>query len=108
MISVIRNQQFFLDNWRSNRSQVFDVVLLFFFFPEGEVFFQKFDDRFGISEGFLVNIVDFLKGFRERVFSEFDGLLLVAHHFVMEDGEIKGKTKSNRMARVQRLAGFVS
>jgi hypothetical protein len=44
-------------------SEIFNGVLLFFFFPEREIFLKKLNDRFGISESFLVNIIDLFKSF---------------------------------------------
>jgi hypothetical protein len=34
------------------------------------------------------------------LFSEFAGLLVVVHDFVVEDGEVEGKAKSNRVASI--------
>jgi len=82
--------------------------LLFFFFPEGEVLFKELDDGFGISESLLVDVIDFLEGIRECGFSEFTSLLVVVHDFVVEDGEVEGKTKSDWVASVQGLGGSLS
>jgi len=87
----------------SSCSQVLNIVLLLFFFPERKVLFKEFDDRFGISEGLLVNVIDLLESVGESSFSEFTGLLVVVHNFVVEDGEVKSKTKSDWVAGVQGL-----
>ena len=92
----------------SSRSEVLDGVLLFLFFPEREVFLEEFDNGFGISEGFLINIVDLLEGIRQSSLTEFAGLLVVVHNFVVEDGEVKGKSKSDWVASVQGLRRFGS
>ena len=80
--------------------------MLFFFLPEGKVFFKKFNDRFGISERFLVDVVDLLKGLRKCVLSELDSLLLVAHHFVVENGEVESQSKSDWVASVKGLGSL--
>jgi hypothetical protein len=41
-------------------SEVFDV-LFFFLFPERQVLLKKFNDRFSISEGLLINVINLLK-----------------------------------------------
>ena len=84
-------------------SKVFDVVLFFLFFPEREVFFKELNDGLGISECLLVNIVDLLESIRQSSLSEFAGLLVVVHNFVMEDREVKGKSKSDWVACVKSL-----
>jgi len=89
----------------SSGSEVLDGVLFFLFFPEREVFFKKLNDGFGISESLLINIVDLLEGIRQSSFSEFASLLMVVHNFVMEDREVKGKTKSDWVAGVKGLRG---
>ena len=89
----------------SQCSKVLDGVLLLFFFPEGEILLKEFNDGFGISESFLINIVDFLEGIRQSSFSKFASLLMVVHNFVMEDREVKGKTKSDWVAGVKGLRG---
>ena len=52
----------FINLFLINRvSQIFDCVLGLFFFPEGKVFFEKFDNRFGISESLFIDIIDLLE-----------------------------------------------
>jgi len=87
----------------SSGSKVLDGVLFLLFFPEREIFFKKLNDGFGISESLLVNIVDLLEGIRQSSFTEFASLLMVVHNFVMEDREVKGKTKSDWVACVKRF-----
>ena len=84
----------------SSGSEVFDGVLFFLFFPEREVFFKELNDGLGISESLLVNIVDLFEGIGQRLFSKFTSLLVVVHDLVVEDREVKGKTKSDWVAGV--------
>jgi hypothetical protein len=82
--------------------------LLLFFFPEGEILLKEFDDGFGISEGFLIDVINLLESIRESGFSEFTGLLVVVHNFIVEDREVKSKSKSDWVAGIQRLGRFLS
>ena len=56
-----------------------------------------------ISEGFFIDIIDLLESFSESGFSEFTSLLMVVHNLVVEDREVKSKSKSNWVAGVQGL-----
>ena len=87
----------------SRCSQVFDGILLLLFFPEGKILLKELDDRFGISEGFLINVINLFESIGESGFTEFTGLLVVVHNFVVEDGEVKSKSKSDWVAGVQGL-----
>jgi hypothetical protein len=87
----------------SRYSQVFNGILLLLFFPEGEILLKEFDDRFGISEGFLINVINLLESVGESSFSKFTGLLVVVHNLVVEDGEVKSKSKSDWVAGIQAL-----
>ena len=82
-------------------SKVFNIVLLLLFFPEREILLKEFDDGFGISEGLLINVIDLFESVGESFFSKFTGLLMVVHNFVVEDGEVKSKSKSDWVASVQ-------
>ena len=42
-------------------SQVFDSVVAIFLLPETEVLLKELDDRFGISEGFFIDIINLLE-----------------------------------------------
>ena len=42
-------------------SEIFNVVLLLFFFPKREIFLKELNDRFGISESFLIYVINLLK-----------------------------------------------
>jgi len=76
--------------------------LLLLFFPEGQVLFKEFDDGLGISECLFINIVDLLESIRKCGFSEFTGLLVVVHDFVVEDRKVESKSESNWVAGVER------
>jgi hypothetical protein len=41
--------------------------LLILLLPEGKVLFQELDDRLGIFEGLLINIIDLLKSICESL-----------------------------------------
>jgi len=77
--------------------------LLLFFFPEGKVLLEKFNDRFGISEGFFIDIINFLKSLRKGNFSKGACLRVVVHNFIVENREVKSKSKSDWIASVQTL-----
>ena len=84
-------------------SEIFNGVLLFFFLPEREVFLEELDDGLGVSEGFFINVIDLLKSIGEGFLTEFTGLLVVVHDLVVEDREVKSKSESNWVARVEGL-----
>ena len=77
--------------------------MLLLFFPEGEVLLEEFDDGFGISEGLLIDVINLFEGIGESGFTELTGLLVVVHNLVVEDGEVKSKSKSDWVAGVQGL-----
>ena len=81
--------------------------MLFFLLPKREIFLKKLNDGLGISESFLVNVIDLLESLSEGLLSKFARLLVVVHHFIVEDGEIEGKTKSNRIAGIEALRGLI-
>jgi hypothetical protein len=83
-------------------SYVFNGVLFFLFFPEREVFFKELDDGFSISESFLINIVDLLEGVRKCGLSKFTCFLVIIHDFIVENREVKSKSKSDWVAGIQR------
>jgi hypothetical protein len=89
-------------------SQVLNSVLFFFLFPERKVFLKKLNNRFSISESFLINIIDLFESIRQGLFTEFASLLVVVHNFVVEDREVKSKSKSDWVACVQRFRGGLS
>jgi len=89
-------------------SEIIDGVLLFLFLPEGEVLLEEFDDGLGISESFLVDVIDLFEGIGQGCLTELAGLLVVVHHLVVEHGEVQSKTEPNWVAGVQRLRGSLS
>ena len=82
--------------------------MLLLFFPEGEVLLEELDDGLGISEGLLIDVINLLKSIRQGLLTEFAGLLVVVHHFVVEHGEVQSQTKSDWVAGVQRLRSGLS
>jgi hypothetical protein len=84
-------------------SEVLDGVLLLLFFPEGEVLLEKLDDGLGISESFLVDIIDLFERVGQSLLTKFASLLVVVHHFVVEHREVESQTQSDWVAGVQTL-----
>ena len=75
------------------------IVLAFlFFFPESEVFFQKFDDALGVTEVVFLELVNLVEGILECSVSELTGGFVVLHHFVVEYREIESKTQFDGVA----------
>jgi hypothetical protein len=92
----------FLSTWTEmGRSQVFNGVLLLLFFPEGEILLKEFDDRFGISEGLLIDVINLLESIWESSFSKLTGFLVLVHNFVVEDREVKSESKSDWVASIE-------
>ena len=81
--------------------------MLLLFLPERKVLLEELDDGFGVSEGFFVDIIDLLKSIRQSLLSKFAGLLVVVHNFVVENGEVKGQSESDWVARVKGLRRLV-
>ena len=91
-------------------SQIVDFVatVLFFFLPEGEVLFKEFDDALGVSEVFLFELINLVKGLLEGLVSKFAGSLVVLHDLVVEDRKVEGKTELDWIARWENnLVGLV-
>jgi len=75
------------------------IVLAFlFFFPESEVFFQKFDDALCVTEVVFLELVNLVEGILECSVSELTGGFVVLHHFVVEYREIESKTQFDGVA----------
>ena len=66
-------------------SEVFNGVVTLFFFPEAQVLFKEFNNGFGVSEGFLINIVNFLEGFGQSGFTELTSFLMVIENLILEN-----------------------
>ena len=81
-------------------SKVFNTIVTLLFFPEADVLLEKLDDGLGISESFLVNIVDLFKGLRKCIFTKSAGFGFVTNNFVFEDTVVQSETKSNWVAGV--------
>ena len=67
------------------RSEVLNGIFAIFFLPEGQVLLEQLDDGLGISEGFLIDVINFFEGLLEGGLSKFAGLLVVVHNLVIED-----------------------
>ena len=90
-------------------SQVVDlVVALLFLLPEGEVLLEELNDGLGITEVVLLELINAVESLLEGGVGKGDGRGLVLHDFVMEDGEVKGKTELDWVAGWERdLVGLV-
>ena len=85
-------------------SEVFDGVLVsFFLLPKWKVFLQQLNDWLGVSEGFLINVINFFECFCKSSFSKLASFLVVVHDFVVEDTEVQGKSKSDGVACIEWL-----
>lgn len=88
-----------------NHSNSIWSLVVTFIFPEGEVLSKKLDNWLGISEGLLITVIKFIKGVLKSFVTKFTSLLDITHHLIMEDWEVKGKTKSDGIAGIQALLG---
>jgi len=79
--------------------------LLLFLLPEGEILLEELNDGLGISEGLLIDVVNLFESIREGLLTKLTSLLVVVHNFIVEDGEVKSKTKSDWIACVEALGG---
>jgi len=77
--------------------------LLLFLLPEGKVLLEELDDGLGISEGFLVDVINLLESVRQSLFTKFTCLLVVVHNFVVEHGEVESQSQSDWVASVEGL-----
>ena len=82
----------------SSASQVLDGLATFFLLPESQVLLEEFDDGLGVAEILFGNLVDLVKSRLEGFLSKLAGTLLILHNFVVEHGEVKSKTKLDRVA----------
>ena len=64
---------------------------------------EELDDRLGISEGFFIDIIDLLQSFGQSLLTEFTGLLMVVHDFVVEHREVQSESESNGVAGIETL-----
>ena len=81
-------------------SQVIDLVVItfFLFLPESQVLLEELNDALGVTEVILLELVDLLESILESLISKLTSGLVVFHNFVVEDGEVKGKTKLDWVA----------
>ena len=71
----------------------------FLFLPESQVLFKELDDGLGIAEILFGNLVNLVKGGLESLLSKLASTFLVLHNFIVEHGEVKGKTELDGVAR---------
>merc|ERR1712038_688657 len=91
-------------------SEVIDtlLVVLFLLFPEGEVLLEKFDDALSVAEVFFFELINLIEGFLQSLISKIAGGLMVLHDFVVEDREVKCKTKLDWVAGLHsNTVGFI-
>merc|ERR1711957_1013075 len=94
------NSYFELCSSTRRLSKVVDgVVVVLLFSPESEVLLEELNDGLGITEVVFLELVNFVEGILEGPVSEVTGGLVVLHGLVMEDGEVKGETKLDGVAR---------
>ena len=84
------------------------VVAFLFLLPEGQVLLEELDDALGVTEVVFFKLVNLVKGVLEGLVGEVTGGFVVLHGFVMEDGEVEGKTEFDGVARRELdSVGFV-
>ncbi len=86
------------------------VVAIFLLLPKGQVLFKKLNDALSVTEVVLLKLVNLVQSILEGLVSKFASSLVIFHDFVVEDREIKSKTKLDGVAwRKGNLIGlFVS
>ena len=75
------------------------VVSLLFFAPKSKVLLEKLDDGLGVTEVVFLKLINLIKGVLERLVGEVTSGLVVLHGFIIEDGEVEGKTELDGIAR---------
>ena len=75
--------------------------------PEAEVLLEQLDDGLGVSESVLSAVVQFVERILQSSLSELASLLDVAHHFVVEDGEVQSESEPDGVASLQGSDGDV-
>ena len=84
------------------------VVTFLFLLPEGEVLLEEFDDALGVTEVVFLELIDLIKSLLESIIGELTGLGVILEDFVVEDGEVEGKTELDRVAGGKfNLVGFL-
>jgi hypothetical protein len=74
------------------------AVVLLFLFPEGQVLLEELDDALGVAEIVFLEFIDLVKCFLKGAVGELAGGLVVLHHLVVEDREVKGETELDGIA----------
>ena len=60
--------------------------------------FQELNDTLSITEVFFLKLINLVQSTLKGLICEFASFGVVLHHFIMEDGEVEGQTKFNRVA----------
>ena len=84
-----------------DKSQIFNCILTVFLFPERKVLLEELNDGLGVSEGFLIDVINLFESLSEGALSEFTGFLVIVHDLVVEDRLVEGKSESRGVAGVQ-------
>lgn len=81
-------------------SQVLNVVIsvAFLLFPESKVLLEKLNDGLGVTEGLLIDVVNFVHGVLESGLSQLACLFVVLHHLIVEDREVEGESQLDGVA----------
>ena len=90
-----------MTDYRKDKSQVFNCILTVFLFPERKVLLEELNDGLGVSEGFLIDVINLFESLSEGALSEFTGFLVIVHDLVVEDRLVEGKSESRGVAGVQ-------
>jgi len=77
-------------------------LLTLFFLPQGKVFLEELDDALSIAEVIFFKLVDLLEGLFKGDVSKLTGSSVIFHHLVVEDREVEGESKLDRVACSKR------
>ena len=74
------------------------AVVLLFLLPEGQVLLEELDDALGVAEIVFLEFIDLVESFLKGAVGELACGLVVLHHLVVEDREVKGETELDGVA----------
>jgi hypothetical protein len=74
------------------------AVVLLFLLPEGQVLLEELDDALCVTEIVFLEFINLVESFLKGAVGELAGGLVVFHHLVVEDREVKGETKLDGVA----------
>jgi len=85
------------------------AITFLFLSPESQVFFEKFNDTFGIAEVVFLELIDLLECFLESLVGKLASLAVILHHFVVKHREVESKAELDRVAsgKVDIVGGVV-